>query len=221
MNAVSGIDDLTTAATRAQSDSATAARAAVDSLPWLAASLEDDRAHGRFDAWGRSTVIDENIGAPVISRALFDELHRRAGIAAQWPVGNAGLLHCYGYLLSLAETPYGLKRDRWVHDDLARACGLPDGALLPWTDGATLLSRATTAAAELFSTATASASHPTDGRDARLALTAAQGPSALAYAVAPSPRSTPLLITLFPVADAAVALAEFLGSPPRLRWNAA
>lgn len=219
MNAVSGIDDLTTAATRAQSDSATTARAAVDSLPWLAAALEDDREHGRFDAWGRSTVIDENIGAPVISRALFDELHRRAGIAAQWPVGNAGLLHCYGYLLSLVETPYGLKRERWVTPALAEACALAPDAFLPWLEGATLLHRAGAAASGILHSASLSSTATVDGRHTRVGVTREQGPAALVYAVAAVSATTPLLITMFPVADAGVVLTEF-ASTPRLRWNA-
>lgn len=219
MNAVSGIDDLTTAATRALSDSATTARAAVDSLPWLAAALEDDREHGRFDAWGRSTVIDENIGAPVISRALFDELHRRAGIAAQWPVGNAGLLHCYGYLLSLVETPYGLKRERWVAPALAEACALAPDAFLPWLEGATLLHRAGAAASGILHSASLSSTATVDGRHTRVGVTREQGPAALAYAVAVTSETTPLLITMFPVADAGVVLTEF-ASTPRLRWNA-
>ncbi|MGK3950253.1 amino acid deaminase [Microbacterium sp. K2] len=216
---MSGIDDLTTAATRAQSDSATAARAAVDSLPWLVASLEDDREHGRFDAWGRSTVIDENIGAPVISRALFDELHRRAGIAAQWPVGNAGLLHCYGYLLSRVETPYGLKRERWVTPALAEACALAPDAFLPWLEGATLLHRAGAAASGILRSASLSSTATVDGRHTRVGVTREQGPAALAYAVAVTSETTPLLITMFPVADAGVVLTEF-ASTPRLRWNA-
>lgn len=219
MNAVSGIDDLTTAAIRAQSDSATAARAAIDSLPWLVASLEDDRAHGRFYAWGRSTVVDENTGAPVISRALFDELHRRAGMAAQWPVGNAGLLHCYGYLLSLVETPYGLKRQRWVTPALAEACALAPDAFLPWLAGATLLDRAGAAASGILHDATLSRTATVDGRHTRAGVTREQGPSVLAYAVAGAAETAPLLITMFPVADAGVVLTEF-ASTPRLRWNA-
>ncbi|MDR6142543.1 hypothetical protein QE375_002097 [Microbacterium foliorum] len=219
MNAVSGIDDLTTAAIRAQSDSATAARTALDSLPWLVASLEDDRAHGRFDAWGRSTVIDENIGAAVISPALFDELHRRAGMRAQWPVGNAGLLHCYGYLLSLVETPYGLKRDRWVTTALAEACALTPDAFLPWREDATLLDRAGTAASEILHSASSSRTATVDGRHTRVGVTREQGPAALVYAVAAASETTPLLITMFPVADAGVVLTEF-ASTPRLRWNA-
>jgi len=99
---------------------------------WLAEQIEADAAAGRFSSWGRSTVIDENTGSPVISEALFAELHRIAGLDAGWPLGNAGLLHVYGYLLSPVNTPYGRKRDRWLGGGVARAFGLPDDAFAPW-----------------------------------------------------------------------------------------
>ncbi|MBT9607398.1 amino acid deaminase [Microbacterium sp.] len=198
----------------AASLAATAPASAIDSLPWLAAALADDRAADRFAAWGRSTVIDENVGAAVLPRALFDELHRRAGLEATWPVGNAGVLHVYGYLLSSTPTPYGLKRERWLSGELERACGLPDGALLPWAGSQTLLSRTTAAASTLLARAD-SVAEMVDGRAARIAFgpPLADGTAALAYAVDDS------IVTMFPVADPA-ALRDGLGTP-RLRWNAA
>ncbi|WP_411699700.1 amino acid deaminase [Conyzicola sp.] len=102
---------------------------------WMAAQIVADAAAGRFARWGRSTVVDEGAGAPVLSRELFDELHEIAGLHGAdiaWPVGNAGLLHVYGYLLSTAETPFGRKRDRWVDGGVARAFGLPADAFAPW-----------------------------------------------------------------------------------------
>jgi len=188
--------------------------AAIASLPWLAASLADDAAAGRFAAWGRSTIVDENVGAAVLPRALFDELHARAGLEAAWPVGNAGLLHVYGYLLSTTPTPYGLKRERWLTDDLALACGLSRGAFSPWAGPDTLLSRVTAAAAFLLSRPDA-IDEVVEGRSTRIALGDAlpDGTTALAYAV------DGLIVTTFPVADAAV-LRSGLGAP-RLRWNAA
>ncbi|WP_240752687.1 amino acid deaminase [Microbacterium hydrothermale] len=207
MTSTAALDD---AAARALDDPA----AAFASLPWLAASLADDAAAGRFAAWGRSTVIDENVGEAVIPRPLFDELHERAGLEATWPVGNAGLLHVYGYLLSTTPTPYGLKRERWLSGELERACGLEKGALLPWSVGGTLLSRVTAAAASLLSRPDAIEQVVADRRT-RTALGAAgpDGTAALAYAV------DGLIVTMFPVADAA-AVRSSLGAP-RLRWNAA
>jgi len=187
---------------------------AIDSLPWLAAALAEDRAVGRFADWGRSSVIDENVGAAVLARAVFEELHGRAGLEAEWPVGNAGVLHVYGYLLSTTPTPYGLKRERWLSGELDRACGLEVGALLPWAGTETLLSRATTAASALLPRPDA-VTEEVQGRTARIALSTPTpgGTAALAYAV------DERIVTMFPVADPA-ALRAGLGAP-RLRWNAA
>lgn len=217
---VSELDRLLHAAARASSGTRAAAATALDALPWLDSAIRDDAAAGLFATWGRSTIVDENTGAAVIPEALFDELHARAGLAASWPHGNAGLLHCYGYLLSVEPTPYGLKRDRWLGDDLATACGLPADAFLPWTPGATLLARATTAAASLLAgPADSVRDRVVDSRRARLALGATEGTTALAYAVAPTPTSAPLLVTLFPVADPVSVLAVF-ENEQRLHWNA-
>ncbi|MDQ1124652.1 amino acid deaminase [Microbacterium trichothecenolyticum] len=187
--------------------------AAIDSLPWLAAALADDRDAGRFATWGLSTVIDENVGAAVVARPLFEELHRRTGLSARWPVGNAGLLHVYGYLLSTTPTPYGLKRERWLSGELERACGLPAGGLQPWGTAETLLVRATAAARSVLSRADALV-ETVDGRSARIAIGERHpdGSAALAYAV------DDRIVTLFPVADPAALRAD-LGAP-RLRWNA-
>jgi hypothetical protein len=214
------MDDLVRAAESAASDTAEDAAAAVSSLGWLSASIEADRAAGAFARWGASTVLDENTGAPVIGRALHAELHRRAGFDAVWPVGNAGLLHCYGYLLSLTPTPYGLKRERWLGSDLPRAYGRDGEAFLPWAGVGSLLARATAAASAALAEPAASVEQDVDGRATRLALSAGSGPAALAYAVAPTAGAAPLLVTTFPVADAAAVLMECTSAPPRLRWNA-
>jgi len=219
VSAVSELDQLIRAASLAADATAEGARAAVDALPWLDAAIADDRAGDRFSAWGRSTAIDENTATATIPPELFEELHRRAGIAADWPIGNAGVLHCYGYLLSLETTPYGLKRDRWIEGALAQACGLEADAFHPWREGPTLIARATTAAAAVLDAPATGSTQTLDGREARLALGAAQGPSALAYAVAPSAGAAPALVTIFPVADATTLLREF-DREPRLRWNA-
>jgi hypothetical protein len=219
VSAMSELRRLTLAASSAADGSIAGARAALDVLPWLDASIRDDRAAGGFDAWGRSTVIDEHTGSAVIPRALFDELHRRAGIAAVWPIGNAGLLHCYGYLLSLESTPYGLKRTRWLDDALALACVLPADGFLPWREGPTLLARAAAAASAVLRSPALGATGMIDGRETRVAFAATEGPTVLVSAVAPSPGTRPLLVTMFPVGEASVLLESF-EQDPRLHWNA-
>ncbi|UFS57426.1 hypothetical protein [Subtercola endophyticus] len=99
-------------------------------LPELLAGIAHDRSSGAFARWGLSTVVDENLREPVIGRALFEFLHEYAGVAATWPIGNAGVLHVYGYLLSAVSTRYGLKRERWLGAELTTALGMPEGAFL-------------------------------------------------------------------------------------------
>ncbi|MFB7892751.1 amino acid deaminase [Microbacterium sp. NPDC056044] len=205
------LDDLDEAARRARHDPA-GTLAAHD---WLGVAIDVDAEAGRFASWGSSTVIDENTGGPVISPEVFAALHDRAGLDARWPVGNAGLLHVYGYLLSTVQTPYGLKRDRWLGGALAAAYGLPADAFVPWKGSSTLLSRVTDAATSLVSRATVRGPEPATGGLLALDRDGEQGPWALAYAVHGR------LITTFPVASADTVLAEWDEAPARLRWNAA
>ncbi len=195
--------------------------AAFDILPWLGTSIDADAAARRFDAWGLSTVIDENTGTSVVAASVFRALHERAGIDARFPIGNAGLLHVYGYLLSTTPTPYGLKRDRWLDGALARAYGLAADAFLPWAlpTGETLLTRVTAAMAELLARA-AVRREQLGGTEAIIAVdrSAASGAAALAYALT-SGGST-RLITTFPVAAVDDVLAGVDADGPRLRWNA-
>ncbi|MDR6868109.1 hypothetical protein J2Y69_002720 [Microbacterium resistens] len=215
------IDDLVRAAERASADTPDAALAALDSLPWLLAAIDDDRRAGRFARWGLSSAIDGDTDLPVIGPALFDALHERAGLDATWPAGNAGLLHCYGFLLSTTPTPYGLGRDRWLDGRLATALGLDAALLLPWTGPGTLLERATGAAANLLDGGELAWYAPAAGRATRTSLSAERsGVRAIAYAVAPAPGAVPLLVTMFPVADAAALRRELDEAPARLRWNA-
>ena len=182
---------------------------------WLGAAIDEDTAAGRFSSWGASTVIDEHTGGPVVPRVLFEALHAHAGIAATWPVGNAGLLHVYGYLLSSVPTPYGLKRDRWLDGALARAFGLPDDEFVPWARASSLLSRVTAAAQDLLARPVRTADGPS-GR-MRLALGDRSDTDAVALVYGIDER----LITTFPVASGAAVLEEWDADPGRRRWNAA
>lgn len=199
--------------------------AAFDILPWLGTSIDVDAAARRFDAWGLSTVIDENTGTSVVAASVFRALHERAGIDARFPIGNAGLLHVYGYLLSTTPTPYGLKRDRWLDGALARAYGLAADAFLPWAlpTGETLLARVTAAAAALLSYAPVRRQQLGD-TEALIAIgrAAASGDRALASALVYALVSggTRRLITTFPVSSPTAILDEVDAAAPRLRWNA-
>lgn len=182
--------------------------------------VADDARAGLLEVWGRSTVVDENVGAPVIDRAVFDTLHDAAGIAAEFPIGNAGVVHVYGYFFSDVPTPYGYKRDRWNDGVLARALGLPASAFrLGDSADETPLARVTAAALPLLREPPAGATVldvAVDGIATRAVVTAGpDGSGVLCYGVADR------LVTLFPVADAAAFAREAAAEPPRLRWNAA
>lgn len=204
-------------------DAATTAHGAADVLSmfdWLGPAIDADAREDRFARWGRSTVVDENVGAPVLSKAMFDALHDRAGLDSAWPVGNAGLLHVYGYLLSTTPTPYGLKRDRWLAGELARACGLAPDAFVPWIGERTLLDRVTETAETLIAGAPLRRRQRIDDMDAIVAIVDRRPrPSALVYAL-DAPGEGPRLITMFPVGDPAAVLADLDAALPRLRWNA-
>ncbi|MGV8911646.1 MAG: amino acid deaminase [Rhodoglobus sp.] len=201
-------------------------------LPWLAAQILADRAQGRFADWARSTTIDENTGEPVISRELFEVLHEIAGLEAHWPIGNAGLLHCYGYLLSTASTPYGLKRDRWITADLATAFCLAPDAFTPWAGTESLLSRVAStiipvlsdppvAALAMHTAITepdaAGVSHTT-----RTVVVQRQGVAAVVYGLMVQRAGVRVVrpVTVFPVSASPEWLAELAADTSRLRFNA-
>lgn len=192
-----------------------------------------DAAAGRFDDWGLSTVIDENVGSAVITEAQFARLHEAAGLAAAWPIGNAGLLHVYGYLLSTVPTPYGLKGDRWRDGALAARFGLSPGAFLleaAEAAGETVLQRVTDAALPHLA-------HPAVGRGDvlviddevpgggtffRTTVLSSREPdgAALVYGVCAGGRMR--VVTAFPLAGPAAAFCDALAAePPRMRYNAA
>jgi len=216
---------------------------------WMAAQITADAAAGRFARWGRSTVVDENTAEPVLSRELFDELHEIAGLGGAagaaagvaWPIGNAGLLHVYGYLLSTVDTPHGRKRDRWVDGGVARAFGLPADAFAPWfvtpsaTDSTPL--ERITAVVEPFAAdpadgdftvlwidETGAAFAPSGSGATPLARAVVvrdddSGATALLYAVGTV--DAPLLLTLFPLERFdADWLEDATVGAPRLRYNA-
>jgi hypothetical protein len=189
-----------------------------------------DELSGLFDSWGLSTVIDENLDAPVIPRETFDLLHRAAGIDARWPIGNAGLIHVYGYLLSTVETPYGLKRDRWLGGVLATALGrAPEWFRLESADAArdTVLRRVTDAALPVLTNETAGLRlsfdhHALDdsGVFFRTRVVEADGATALVYGVFDGTNMR--LVTAFPLASATdEALDALQAEEPRMRYNAA
>jgi hypothetical protein len=194
--------------------------------------IDKDADEGRFGAWGLSTVLDSSTGGqPVIPRNQFDALHFAASLTAEWPVGNAGLLHVYGYLLSTVETPHGYKRDRWVGGTLAEALGRPADFFLPQrADEAdeTVLQRVTDELLPHLEDPDAdwddilSFDDGVPDSDIYFRTTIVQpagGPTALVYGMHDGERMR--AITAFPLADATPqALTTLVEASPRMRYNA-
>lgn len=196
-------------------------------LPWLVEQVRADADAGRFENWGRSSVIEGSSAPPLIPQHLFDELHNLAGLTAQWPVGNAGVLHVYGYLLSDVRTSAGPKRARWLNPTLARALGLAADALSPWGAVPTVLAQAGEIALPILES-------PGDAPGVQLWLDEADTSTvARTVVVRTHPSADAVLfygvdageglriITVFPVTGFDDSwIAGRVSSPPRLRYNA-
>ena len=205
-----------------------------DALGLVVDLIQRDAAARRFDAWGTSTVVDDNIGAPLIDQALFTTLHETAAIDAAFPIGNAGVIHMYGYWFSTVSTPYGLKRDRWQEPDLAEAFGLaPNAFHLDAETRTTPLERLTDVVLPLLldppgdaAVVDATLGARYGNRLSRVILIHAPHTRipALIYGIAPAGNASDAarlkLLTVFPVqGDYAPMLKDFAHNP-RPRWNA-
>ena len=94
-----------------------------------------------LDLWGFSKNIDENNRTTIVDPRILSAIGRLAQtrIRKRHGVYHAGLLHTYGYLFSLIDTPYGRKRDRWFSDTIERGFGLPMGTIGAFPKAGTLL----------------------------------------------------------------------------------
>lgn len=109
----------------------------------LLTHLKGDAASGVLRRWGDSTLIDDNVGQPLIAEVVLQQLLAVAGIEGGLERANAGVAHTYAYLFSPERTPFGHKRDRWLDGRLARILGVGRGRLQPVPRGGTLLSNLT------------------------------------------------------------------------------
>ena len=92
-----------------------------------------------MSVWGKSQNWDENAKAQIVEPAILNALGRLAGIKMQEGDLHAGLLHTYGYLFSLLDTPFGYKRDRWLHEAMGERFGLPEDTFSPLPQAGSLL----------------------------------------------------------------------------------
>jgi|GEM_PF-721254 len=89
--------------------------------------------------WGESRNWDEHAKQQIVEPAILDAIGRMAGREMCGMTLHAGLLHTYGYLFSLVATPFGYKRDRWLHEEMGARFGLPDDTFSPLPQEGSLL----------------------------------------------------------------------------------
>jgi hypothetical protein len=89
--------------------------------------------------WGRSVNLDELAGIEIVDPSILRLIGAVTGTAMKAPGYHAGLQHTYGYLLSLIETPFGFKRDRWITSTIEDGFGLPANSLQAFPNRGTLL----------------------------------------------------------------------------------
>lgn len=83
-----------------------------------------------FKQWGRSLNFDENAKKEIVNKTVIDCLSDFLDCPRfKKNTYNAGILHCYGYLFSLIQTPYGLKRKRWTGNTLSKGFGFSNKEL--------------------------------------------------------------------------------------------
>ncbi len=77
------------------------------------------------DLWALSSNHDELAKAEIVSRPILRAIAKLTGCPLDDGSFHAGFLHTYGYLLSVLETPFGLKRNRWIRPTIDHAFGFP------------------------------------------------------------------------------------------------
>ena len=87
-----------------------------------------------YDEFAKAGILNEN-SVRVLGIPLQDEKSDH--------VVSAGIMHSYGYLFSLLQTPYGLKSKRWLESKLDESLGLAPGLLGPFPASGEFLSNLT------------------------------------------------------------------------------
>lgn len=113
-------------------------------FPELSWQIAQDSGHAWLDLWGCSYNRDEYTAQTIVDRKILNCIGRlnRSSIRLGRAY-HAGFLHTYGYCLSLIETRFGRKRDRWTKGQVARLLSLDDGLLRPIPPAGTLLQNLT------------------------------------------------------------------------------
>lgn len=74
--------------------------------------------------WEESWNYDENAKAEIVKPAVLQSLGIKMTQQGARGTQSAGVMHTYGYLFSLLETPYGRKGKRWIEAEIDRRLDL-------------------------------------------------------------------------------------------------
>jgi hypothetical protein len=93
--------------------------------------------------WGESLNFDSGAKKKIVEDKIIEELQSFFNIKNDNMIVHAGIMHTYGYLFSVIDTPYGYKRKRWIAPTLNTAFRFNSKALSPETTEGGLLSNVT------------------------------------------------------------------------------
>ena len=93
--------------------------------------------------WAGSYNFDENARLSIVHPRILEAIGTITDCDLNGPPFHAGLLHTYGYLFSVIDTPFGKKRDRWLNARIARGFKLAKSLLGPQPAAGTLLTNLT------------------------------------------------------------------------------
>ena len=112
----------------------------IASIPHIEQDLTDPSllAH-----WGQSLNFDSNAKKIIVDHQIISKLQEAFGVKNDNLHVHAGIIHTYGYLFSIIETPYGYKRERWIAPTLNVGFNLQNDSLVPWTSEGSLFSNVT------------------------------------------------------------------------------
>lgn len=116
--------------------------------PEISAQLKSDAKQPKLEAlWDYALNLDPTSGEKIVDPRLLVLFGQQMGIPtnqlATSNVVHAGLQQTYGHLFSLAPSPNGFRRARWVNGVIESGFGLPAGLFGPIPRAGTLFRNAT------------------------------------------------------------------------------
>ena len=105
--------------------------------------LKDSSDKTLIEFWGQSLNFDSGAKAEILNKNIISDLQSSFNIKNDNVVVHAGIMHTYGYLFSVLNTPYGYKRKRWIEPTFDKGFNFTDASISPHPTSGTLLSNLT------------------------------------------------------------------------------